>query len=539
MTTLHPAPEHHQGFARLPRRSGAVVEGLPRPFTEALIDHPPNSVAWWRGRWVVSATAWGGRDLAAAVPGGAWETVAAPPGWARRPMTGDSGDALSCLLHDPSEDGGEQIALGPDGWSTLRGGVELGTVADWNGADLAVHDPVHRHASALGPNGALLSVADGRLRGGTGAGRWSVPLPPGCTVSLISCSPGRAHALVVVRNRSDFQTHVFRTADGTSAGPHSLREVLQPVAAWIDEHRAVLVRERWPRLEPVVWNWATGECEPVWEAGALGTVRSLAASPDGDVAYAASTPWVPRNLFPLDAPAPGADPERAQVRTEVVDNAGQPVPCVVHDPPTAPRATCLVFPGGPHEPVWSEYAPLVDVLSAAGWRVVKVNVRSSGLREARFRPRSAFRYGVDDVADACAAARALAAGPVVSLGMSYGGSIASACAGTLPEAVGAVVLAGFVSPCDVADSRYGPVREFAAFAFGERLGDRPRRLGTPHFIAHGEKDDRIPVASLEHYRHHDGADLLRLPGEGHGIHTDSAARAVYPAMLHWMEGVIS
>ena len=524
-------------LGRLPRRGGAVVDGLPRPFAESLIDYPPRSVAWWRDRWLVSATAWGGRDLASLAHDGTWERVAAPPGWARQPMTGDDSAVLSCVLQDPSEDNGSLITLRDGTWHTVRERVEPGTVTDWDGEHAAVRDA--HHASALGPGGHPLFVSEGRLHGGPPGEPWSLPLPAGGTVTLISCSPSREHALVVVRSRSSYQAHVFRTRDGVGAGPRSCREILQPVAAWLDDHRVVLVRERWPSLEPFVWDWSRGAAEPVWESGAMGTVRSVAASPRGEAVFAASTTEAPRGLYRLDTPGFGLSAGDAGVRAEVVANGDQPVPCLVHDPPTRPRATCVVFPGGPHEPVWSEYAPLVEVLTAAGWRVVKVNVRSSGLREPRFRPRSAFSYGVDDVGDACAAAERLAVGPVVTFGMSYGGYVASSCAELVPNAVGAVVLAGFVSPRDVADSGFAGVRAFTEFAFGDRVREAPRELGIPHFIAHGELDDRIPVAALEQYRGNEGVSLLPLPGEGHGIHTDSAARAVYPHMLDWMEEAVS
>lgn len=522
----------------LPRRSGAVVEGLPAPFTESLIDYPPDSVAWWRDRWLVSATAWGGRDLAALARDGTWERVAAPPGWARRPMTGTNGDSLACMLQDPAQDSGRLLALRGGTWTTVREDVELGTVTDWDGSRAAVRD-ARGHAGALDPLGRPVHVRDGRLCGGGDDDPWSVPLPAGCTVTLVSCSPSREYALVVVRAGSAFRAHVFRTADGASAGPHSCREVVQPVAAWLDEHRIVLVRERWPSLEPFVWDRTRGTSEPVWDDGAVGTVRSVASSPRGEAVYAASTTDTPRNLFRLETPGFGAPSGRGDVRAVVVGNGGQPVPCVVHDPPSTARATCLVFPGGPHEPVWSEYAPLVEVLTAAGWRVVKVNVRSSGLREPRFRPRAPFRYGVDDVRDACAAAEELAVGPVVTFGMSYGAFMASNCAALLPSVTGAVVLAGFVNPADVAESGYPGVRAFTEFAFGDRTREAPRRLGVPHFFAHGELDDRIPFRALERYRTEPGVTLLPLRGEGHGIHTDSAARTVYPRMLDWMEGVIS
>ncbi len=520
-TTLARLPE-------LPARPPEVVGSLPAPFARSLVDHAAGSVAWWRDGWVASVTTYGGRDLAH-TDGTRWTPVPAQ-GWARRPLPGDDGTSLACYLHAADADTGRVAVLGDGGWRTVRDDVEMTALTDFDGARTAVRGP-DGSGSALDGSGRTVGVLDGALVCHDGSAPvWSVALPEGATVTLVRPSPSRERVLVVVRAGSQFRTTVLRTADGRSTGLAPLRETLQPVAAWLDEDRVVLVRETWPALEPVVWDVCTGRLETVWPSGTAATTRSLARSPHGEIVHATSAVDVPRRLFRLDDAPP---PPPAHVRTVVLHHGDQLVPCVVLEPASRPRATCLVFPGGPHEPVWAEYAPLADVLVELGWRVVKVNVRSSGIREGRFRPHR-LRYGVDDVADACHAAQALGVGPVVTLGMSYGGYIASSCAERVPGVVGAVVLAGFLSLSDIAGTRHDGVRRFTAAAFADRHDDH-RTLTVPHFVAHGELDRRIPVDALERHARAGPVAVHVLSGEGHGIHTDAAARAVYPALLDWME----
>lgn len=520
----------------LPRRDRAVTGELPAPFAESLIDYLPSSVAWWRDRWVIATNAWGGRSLASFEPGSGWHRLNTPPGWARRPMTAH-GAELGCVVHDPAADYGRFDTLRNGRWTTLRADLETSAVVDFDGSQVAVRD-LAGHAAALGPRQETISVRGSTLVGGVGAEAWEIPLPYGCTVTLLSCSPSREQVLAVLRSGSRYQAHVFRTRDGSSASASSCHDVLQPSAAWIDEDTVVLVRERWPSLEPFRWDVRHGTSHDVWARGAVGTVRSLARSSSGLIACAGSTYDTPRRLFLLDDPGFGQAAPAGSAYTVVVDNEGQPVPCVVHEPRTAPKATCLIFPGGPHEPVWAEFSSLPESLAALGWRVVKVNVRSSGLREAAYRPHAPYVYGVDDVSDACRVWDALASGPVVTLGMSYGAYMASSAA-ELRNGAGAVILAGFVSPCDIRDSDHNGVREFGAYAFGSRLTGARRRLTVPHFFSHGRHDRRIPLDAVHAYLDDPQVTYLPLPDEGHGIHTDDAARAVYPPVLAWMEEMVS
>ena len=227
-------------------------------------------------------------------------------------------------------------------------------------------------------------------------------------------------------------------------------------------------------------------------------------------------------------------PRDDSVHAVIIDNLGQLVPCIVNEPMGAPIGTCFVFPGGPHEPAWGGYAPVVTVLQEKGWRVVRVNTRTSGLREARFRTNRSIRFGVDDLSDALSAISELATGPVVTMGMSYGGFLASLCAEASDRSIGCVCLGGFLSPCDLRKTEHSGVAGFAQFAFEEQVNAGRRTLVKQHFVAHGGRDKRIPTSEMRSY---DSPPCLylELDSEGHGIHSDRAAQEVYPVMFNWME----
>ena len=49
---------------RLPDRSDEVVQGLSGAFRQSSVDYLPNSVCWYRDRWLISTDIWGDRRLA-------------------------------------------------------------------------------------------------------------------------------------------------------------------------------------------------------------------------------------------------------------------------------------------------------------------------------------------------------------------------------------------------------------------------------------------------------------------------------------------
>jgi dipeptidyl aminopeptidase/acylaminoacyl peptidase len=527
---------------RLPDRSDDVVRGLSEAFRPSHVDALPNSVCWYRDRWLISADIWGDRRLAQFDASlGTWSAFPAPAGWIRRPMT-VGGDHLSLLWHEHHADQGRQLELRGDRWETVVEGVDEFTVTDWNGRQVSSRD-AGGSATAWAAGGEpirLVARPDGP-QAIVGPG-WEIPIPPGATLSHLSPSPDRSTALAVVRRGSNHQAVVVSLHTGQAVNSEPLRHVVQPISAWLDETRVVLVVEEWPSLVPVVWDWARASLDRAWALGSIGTVRSVAATPGGTCVVALGTPSAQRGISLLDDTSPLDQATGSQeVRFSVVRRGDQLLPCVVHEPSVSCRGTVFFLPGGPHLPIWGDYASLAGALSEAGWRVVRVNVRSSGLRQAEYRPAGPVRFGVDDVADLCTVIDALADGPVVTMGMSYGSYIAALAGELSDRCVGVAVLGGFLHPDDLVGTGHAGVRQFAELAFRDRPPLGADHLRKRYFIAHGELDARIPIAAVERHRSRMDQELTFVPleGEGHVIRTDRGARLTYPSLIRWLSELTS
>lgn len=525
--------------AGLPDRSDDIVSGLPDVFRRSQVDYLPNSVCWYRDRWLISTDVWGDRRLAQFDPETlAWSEFATPEGWIRRPMSA-AGDHLALLRHDHHADDGRQLALRDGRWEVIEEGVEESGITDWDGRLLAHRSP-EGNAASLAAGGEPVRVVtrpDG-TSALTGPG-WEIPVPRGATLSHLSPSPDREAMLAVIRGGSSYQLVVLSSKTGKALSPTPLRKVVLPVSAWLDETRVVLCAEEWPSIAPYVWDFPSGTVEPVWASGAVGSVRSLATAPDGTCVAAVGTPTSQRSLLALDDTSMLETASDGEVRAVVVRRGAQLLPCMVHEPAGPCRGTAFFVPGGPHVPVWGEFTALTGALTEAGWRVVRVNLCSSGLRQPEYRPKGPVRFGVDDVADLCAVIEELADGPVVTMGMSYGGYVAGLAGELSDRCVGVALLGGFLHHDDLADTSHPGVRQFAEFAFRDHAPLGADALRKRYFIAHGELDNRIPLrAVLRHLGRMDQpATFVELDGEGHAIRTDRGARLAYPPLLRWMDEV--
>lgn len=531
--------EARQRLMDLPDRSDEVISGLSEAFRQSQVDYLPNSVCWWRERWLVSTDAWGDRRLGQLDPTTqTWTEFSTPDGWIRRPMA-EHGDHLSLLRHDHHADYGQLLTFRDGRWVTLEEKVDEGEISDWDGQRLA-HRGVEGNAAAFAVGGDVVQVVtqpDGKSA--IAGPSWTIPLPRGVTLFHLSPSPDREAVLAVVRSGGSYQIVVFSTRTGQALSTRPLRMVVLPTSAWLDDTRVVLCAEEWPSIVPYVWNWSNGDVERVWGSDVVGAVRSVTVASDGTCAAAIGTPARPRTLRLLDDTSVLERLPGGEVRHVVVRRGDQALPCMVHEPPGACRGTAFFVPGGPHIPVWGEFTSLTNALNEAGWRVVRVNLSSSGLRQPEYRPKGPVRYGVDDVADLGAVIEDLADGPVVTMGMSYGGYV-SALAGELSSrCVGVALLGGFLHHEDLADTAHPGVRQFAQFAFLDRAPLGAERLSKRYFVAHGELDTRIPMrAVLRHFGRMDQeATFVELDGEGHAIRTDRGARLAYPPLLQWMDDI--
>lgn len=517
------------GIPDLPPRGEGVLGALPEPFRQSQADYLPNSLCWYDGSWLVSTNAWGDRRLARLDHAtGAWVEFDAPEGWIRRPMA-VHGERLCVLRHAGNADRGDVLTLREGRWDSVATEIEEGAVTDWNGVAVTGRDE-RGNATAWSPTGTVVGVSEAGVLGGSD---WKIPIPSGATVTHLSPSPDRSAALVVVRVGGDYQGHVFSLRDGRSLSRTSLRHTLLSTSAWLDDARIVVVAEEWPRLVPLVWDWQRGTLDRVWDDVEFGVVRSVAAGQGGTCVMAVATPYTARAVRQLGTAQRGGP---GHVRSVVVRRGGQLLPCLVHEAFGDCQGTAFFFPGGPHEPVWGEYAPLAQAMNEMGWRVVRANTRSSGLRQAEYRPRQPTRYGTDDVADACAIIEALAEGVVVTLGMSYGAYLATRSGELMDRCRGVASLSGFLHHDDLTGTAHPGVRRFVDFAWRENPPDDPPVLTKRYFVAHGELDRRIPIAAIEGHlpRMRRQPTFVRLDREGHALHSDRGARLTYPALLDWL-----
>jgi len=523
----------------LPDRSDDVLGDLPESFRLSHVDYLPNSICWHDGSWIVSTDAWEDRRLARPDATGEWAELPTPPGWARRPMSATGAD-LAVLVHPGSADSGDMLARRRHGWERLAAGVEEHAVTDWDGVHLACRDEAG-HASALDRSGNVVRVvaANGVQCLTAESTRLDIAIPRGATLAHLAPSPDREAAVLVVRRGTSYQTQVFSLVDGRPLSRHSVRLPVSAPPVWLDSGRVVLVAEQWPSLVPLVWDWAGGRLDQLWPRSVIGTVRSVAVAPGGACTLAVCTPWLPRSPVLLaDVEAVASRKGDADVHPLVVTRGDQKLPCLVYEPAAPCRGTILYFPGGPHEPVWGEYGALAHALRERGWRIVRANVRTSGLRENAYRPRGPVRFGVDDVDDACALIDEFDDGPVVTMGMSYGGYIASLAGERQPACRAVAVLSGFVSTRDLHGGEHRGVQEFASFAFRPPPPE-PATLTKRYFVAHGELDRRIPIDAVATHarRARNEFTLVPLPAVGHAIHSDHAARLTYPPLLRWLDDV--
>lgn len=529
MTTLtEPVTVDHS----LPDRSPAILSGLPDSFRASQVDYLPNSIVWHNDELIASVDCWGDRRLGR-FREGRWIEESGPEGWMRVPRVDDLG-RLAAFHHPAAADLGLMIRHDLGRWTPLGRPLEEGDICDWNGVGVARRQ--RGDATAWGPEGRSIVpyvAATGERSIGFGHGA-ELSIPSGATVHQIVPSPDRSLALVSLRLGSDFRSVICCTRTARIVSPNALPEPVTRVAIWMDNCSLVLVRESWPGQAPFIWNWTTGEIFELWDRSDLGAVRSLAIRPsNGDIHAATATGSSPRQIHGIHE-EPQDD---GSVESRIVYRDGQPVPCLVLEPQDAIVGTACYFPGGPHEPIWAEYSSLASALATRGWRVVRINTRSSGLRQQEFRAQTPFVYGLDDVLDAEAAIDGLAEGPVVTLGMSYGGYVAALTAERSVRCIGVASLSGFLSTSDLVGTNHRGVAEFATTHLRYAHRNEPSVRSKPLFIAHGQEDPRIPFEAIARY---EGTDvtLICLDAEGHSIHTDRAARLTYPSLFDWLDSLL-
>ncbi|WP_049563081.1 alpha/beta hydrolase [Nonomuraea sp. SBT364] len=469
---------------RLPDR---VVPGLPPPFLRSQVDGGRPALALTPRGPVVSTDAWSGRHLALWA-GGRWAPLTSGPLWHAEPRWEDG--VLSAMVYDDlAAEQAVPRAVWPDG-----------------------HGPVSREGHVL-----------------THPVVGTVKLPPKVAVEDVATAPDRI-AILLRRGRARRVVCAGRTWTCHWDGP------VAALGPWLPDGELALVVESWPGRTARAWQIRTGALRPL-TGPAPAVVHDVRR--DGDLlALTWTSADQPRRLQLAELGGPpirlraASSPHGLPPAAHTL--AGGTLPCVVRDPSGEPRGTVVLFHGGPNGANLATWSPLADSLALAGWRVVQPNLRGSRLLDPAVSAPLPELYGSDDVDDALRVLRETAVGPVVTGGLSYGGYLASRVALAAPEVRGAFLLCSFLRSADLREVEHAAVRAFLKTA---RFAPDDELPGVPLFVAHGDRDPRIPVEAVRAHlpRLHPDSAWTELAGEGHGMLTDEAAQQVFPQLFRWLD----
>ncbi|MGN9846965.1 alpha/beta hydrolase [Nonomuraea sp. H19] len=472
---------------RLPDRA---VQGLPSPFLRSQVDGGLPSFALTPQGPVVSTDAWSGRHLALWADGG-WRRLTSGPLWHTAPRWED-GLLTTEVYDDLAGEHAVTRAIWPHEHEPCRPAPEEGHVL--------THPVV-----------------------GT------VTLPPKATVEDVATAPDKI-AILLRRGRARRVVCAGRTWTRHWDGPAAA------LGPWLPGEELTLVVESWPGRSAQAWQVRSGTLRPLTRASAA-VVHEVRR--DGDLlALTWTSGDQPRRLHLTELGGPPvrlrAAPEThglPPTRHTLVEGR---LPCVMRDPAGVPRGTVVLFHGGPNGANLATWSPLADSLALAGWRVVQPNLRGSRLIDPAVSAPLPERYGADDVDDAVKVLRETTVGPVVTGGLSYGGYLASRVALAAPEVRGAFLLCSFLRSADLREAGHATVKAFMRTA---RFAPDDTLAAVPLFVAHGDRDPRIPVDAVRAHlpRLHPDSEWVELAGEGHGMLTDQAARQVFPRLFRWLD----
>ncbi|MCG5219526.1 alpha/beta fold hydrolase [Streptosporangium soli] len=499
-------------IASLPDRPRQITAGLPDPFRRAQLDGTQPAFALTPAGPVVSTDAWSGRQLAA-FTGDRWTRITAGTQWHCRPDW--SGEHLVSEVFDDLA--GERAR--------------------------SREIPLTAPAEGIGP-AQIVSRATPHERALTHPSLSGVALSPRAAVQAVAPNSFRDDRVAILLTQGSARRVVCADGGGTTHwdGP------VTSIGPWLSEDELVLVVESWPGRTPYAWDVRSGARRRLVETAGVvvGDVRA-----EGELAGLSWTSGEqPRRLHLVPVadlragrrvrllPDPPAGDAPPPPRATVLAGPNCPLPCIVRDPHGDPRGTVLLLHGGPNGANLATWSPLAESLALAGWRVVQPNLRGSGVLDPALRPPAPERYGVHDAEDVRSVLRQLGTGPVVVGGVSYGGYLAARTARIAPEVRGVFVICGFLRSSDLDGSDHDQVRAFLRVA-SDRFAPEVAFAQVPHFVAHGEKDPRIPAEAV-HAHLGDlppGSEWVGIEDEGHGMLTDYAARRVFPRFFSWLDRI--
>jgi acylaminoacyl-peptidase len=500
---------------------------------------PDGSHVWWfdavgdTGRWLRQPFHGGPTTVAmSGVPAGRMYGVA---------FDGDGGVAA--------------VAVGVDGETRCYVGVPGGAAAEV----LVAHG--YLGLVDLTPDGRMLALA-GRPDGPSAVGLCT--LAPDRQVVWLAGDRGRAlwplefrHAelLIAVERADDFALATWLPDSGlvVQEAPTFDTEIS---AHWYGAGRTVLVQQdRHGRSGLHLVDLDRGSRDVV--SAPDGTVLDLAVAPDGRIHRLWTRADMPPRVVgtePVDPPAPG-DVTRAELWTGAVHTF------LATPPGAGPWPTIFLVHGGPATHDRDCYDPRVEVFTAAGYAVARVNYRGSTGYGARWRHDFGHRVGLAQLDDLAAVRRHLVDTGVTDparvglSGYSWGGYLALLAMGVQP-ADWAAALAAFPI-ADYVSAHLGTtpaLREMDTALFGgtpDEVSQRYRDASPMSYVdsvrgavllVSSPSDDRCPADQVERYAAAltDRGVRCELSWVGGGHHSRDSAdhAAVMDRMLRFATDVL-
>ncbi|OLF16189.1 hypothetical protein BU204_17595 [Actinophytocola xanthii] len=542
-----PLPQVPAFATRAPGRAAGAVE----------VDGIPQAAAWdlAERRYRVCTDAPHGVDLCEIEPDGRqvwWFDTdgEAGPGtgrWSRQPFGGgDVGDALPGTppgrMYGVAFDRDGRtaaVAVGVNGTTRVHAGPPGGP-----GGEVLVAEG-YLGLVDLAPDGSLLVLAgrpDGPgavclcalssrssrrgvewLGGGYGRRLWPLEFRP----------TGPPELLLAIERLDGFALATWQPGRGLRVYERPLFDT-EISARWLGSGRGVLVqqdRHGRSRLHRVGLDAGLRVPLPTPD----GTILDLALAPDGRVYRLWTNAEVPPTVLdstldsgsgpadglgPVGRPEPGAASARGVVRSErwTEQPYGAVHTFLATPPGTGPWPAMFLVHGGPGTHDRDCYDPRVEVLTAAGFAVARVNYRGSTGYGARWRRGFGHRVGLAQLEDLAAVRRDLVAAGVVDpervglSGYSWGGYLALLGMGVQPGEWALAMAAFPIADYPAAHRATTPaLREVDVELFGGTPDEVPQRYRDaspmsyvdnvcgPVLLVSSRTDERCPAEQVQRY----------------------------------------
>jgi dipeptidyl aminopeptidase/acylaminoacyl peptidase len=432
-------------------------------------------------------------------------------------------------------------AWSPDGKRLIVGRIGVRSLE----TELAVLDLATREIQPVSPNdpgGALWGYADGRP---------AVAWRPDGRSFLFLTNAGREHLAIAEWRADDREWHYVLAAE------HDLAFTLDPAGA------TLVVSENQDGVTRLtVHDATTFELLSRIEFPEMGVATDVSFSPDGAalafVYQATARPpevWAremsggPPRQVTHDAPA-SIEKELAPASQPWVESFdGERIQTLVYTPTAAtpPYGTVIVLHGGPEMQAKQDFEPYAQTLAAAGFLVLRPNIRGSTGSGRRFASLDDGRHRLDALRDVveirrwAVDAQGADPGAVCLWGVSYGGLLTNLALAHEPSLWAAAVVAVAVSNLatfletiapwrrPIREAEYGALDDHRAFFEEIAPLNKVDSIVSPLLLVHGANDLRVPLAESAQLRSALAAvgrepQLIVFEDDGH--HFDRVANRV-------------